>query len=209
MANKFKTREEWLAYVTNESRPAFKTAGFPIPKQVRFSIGFTSSGARGRAIGECWTPKASADSHAEIFIKPTESVPDRVGGILWHELVHAAVGNEHGHKGDFKKAINALGFEGKATHALPSEATMRKALRPILKRAGKLPHASLDTMVTTRKKQPTRLLKAQCPECGYVVRVTGKWLQEVGLPYCGDLSHGRMVCEDFDGADMDEPEDEE
>lgn len=208
MPKKFKTREEWLAYVTEESRPVFKAAGFPVPKQVRFSIGFTSAGARGNRIGECWQSVASADKHAEIFIKPTESKPDVVGGILWHELVHAATPG-HGHKGDFRKACNALGFEGKMPHALPSEATMRKVLRPILKRAGKLPHASLDTMTTTRKKQPTRLLKAQCPECGYVVRVTSKWLQEVGLPYCGDLSHGRMVCEDFDAEDMDEPEDEE
>jgi len=73
MANKFKTREEWLAFVTNESRPLFKAAGFPIPKEVRFAIGFTSTGARGNRIGECWQAVASADKHAEIFIKPTES----------------------------------------------------------------------------------------------------------------------------------------
>lgn len=152
MAQKFKTREEWLSYVTEQSRPIFKAAGYPVPKQVRFSIGFTSSGARGNRIGECWQSIASADKHAEIFIKPTESKPDVVGGILWHELVHAATPG-HGHKGDFRKACNALGFEGKMPHALPSEATMRKVLRPILKRAGKLPHGSLDTMTTTRSPE--------------------------------------------------------
>lgn len=35
-------------------------------------------------------------------------------------------------------------------------------------------------------------------ECGYVVRVTGKWIEAAGAPYCGTKSHGRMVCEDFD-----------
>lgn len=204
MTNKFKTREEWLGFVTEQSRPAFKAAGFPVPKQVRFAIGFTSSGARGKSIGECWQAVASADKHAEIFIKPTESTPARVASILWHELVHAATPG-HGHKGDFRKACKALGFEGKMPHALPDAKTMRTVINPILKRAGKLPHGSLDTMVTTRKKQPTRLLKAECPECGYTVRVTAKWL-ETGAPFCGNTSaHGRdkvrMVCEDFEADD--------
>lgn len=195
MANQFKTREEWLAYVTEESRPLFKAAGFPIPKQVRFSIGFTSTGARGKRIGECWQAIASADKHAEIFITPTEHAPERVGGILWHELVHAATPG-HGHKGDFKKAIKALGFEGKAPHALPSDETMRKVLAPILKRAGKLPHAALDTMTTSRKKQSTRLLKAECAFCGYTVRGAMKWFA-LALPRCG-LCETTMVCEDVD-----------
>lgn len=195
--NKFKTREEWLAFVTQESRPAFKTAGYPISKEVRFAIGFTSSGARGKSIGECWDSRASGDKHSEIFIKPTESKPERVAGILWHELVHAVVGVKHGHKAPFKKACNALGFEGKMTAALPSDETMRTVIKPILLRAGKLPHSSLNTMVTNKKKQPTRLLKAVClhQECGYVVRVTAKWVNEVGAPHCGVKSHGRMFCE--------------
>ena len=33
------------------------------------------------------------------------------------------------------------------------------------------------------KVQSTRLLKALCPDCGYVIRVTAKWV-EVGLPVC-------------------------
>jgi hypothetical protein len=193
--NKFKTREEWLSFVTAQSRPIFQAAGYPIPKEVRFAIGFTSSGARGKSIGECWDSKASGDKHSEIFIKPTESKPERVAGILWHELVHAAVGIKAGHKKPFKDAIKALGFEGKATQALPSELTLRTVIGPILKRAGKLPHSSLNTMVTSRKKQTTRLLKAECEECGYVVRVTKKWA-ELGLPYCGAVrGHGRMTCE--------------
>lgn len=203
MANKFKTREEWLAFVTEQSRSAFKAAGFPIPKQVRFAIGFTSAGARGSRVGECWQALASADKHAEIFIKPTESKPERVAGILWHELVHAATPG-HGHKGDFRKACNALGFEGKMPHALPSDVTMRTVIKPILAKAGKLPHAALNTMTTTRKKQTTRLLKAECPECGYTVRVTSKWAA-LGLPLCGVCTE-RMVCDDFDTEDEGEEE---
>lgn len=36
---------------------------------------------------------------------------------------------------------------------------------------------------TTLKKDSTRLIKIECPACGYVARVTRKWL-EVGLPVC-------------------------
>jgi len=101
--------------------------------------------------------------------------------------IHQAYGEPgHGHKGN---------FEGKMPHALPSEDTLRKTIRPILKRAGKLPHGSLDTMTTTRKKQTTRLLKAECV-CGYTVRGTSKWFA-LGLPFCG-VCNERMVCEEFE-----------
>lgn len=195
MPHKFKTREEWLSFVTEESRPLFKAAGYAIPKEVRFAIGFTSAGARGARIGECWDSRASGDKHSEIFIKPTEHKPERVAGILWHELVHAAVGVKHGHKKPFANACKALGFEGKPRFALPSDVTLKTVIAPILKRAGKLPHSALNTMHTGRKKQTTRLLKAECEECGYTVRVTAKWVNEAGAPFCGVRSHGRMVCE--------------
>jgi hypothetical protein len=50
-------------------------------------------------------------------------------------------------------------------------------------------------MAQPKKKQSTRLLKASCSKCGYVVRVTAKWLKAAGAPYCGTKSHGRMVCD--------------
>lgn len=55
--------------------------------------------------------------------------------------------------------------------------------------------------VKLKKKQSTRLLKAECAECGYVVRVTAKWVNEVGAPRCGVKAHGVMVCDmpDEDG----------
>jgi hypothetical protein len=35
-----------------------------------------------------------------------------------------------------------------------------------------------------KKPQGTRLLKAECGECGYTVRVTKKWLEAKGAPIC-------------------------
>lgn len=42
---------------------------------------------------------------------------------------------------------------------------------------------------TKGSKQTTRLLKCECPECGYTVRVTQKWL-DVGAPLCP--THGKL-----------------
>lgn len=33
------------------------------------------------------------------------------------------------------------------------------------------------------QKQPTRLIKCACPNCGYVIRTTRKWMA-TGLPWC-------------------------
>lgn len=198
MARKFKTREEWLTFVADQLRPAYKAAGWAIPVKVRFAIGFCSTGERGNRIGECWYPDASADKSVEIFIKPDQDDRMQVAGILAHELVHAAVGPGHGHKGDFRKMCGALGFTGKMTQAMPGTEMQRTVIDPILKRAGPLPHKMLQGKQTDRKKQGTRMLKAECGECGYVVRITKKWAA-LGLPSCGaSKSHGRLTCEDAD-----------
>ncbi len=37
--------------------------------------------------------------------------------------------------------------------------------------------------IDSSKKAGTRMLKVECPDCGYTVRTTAKWI-EVGLPTC-------------------------
>jgi hypothetical protein len=54
-----------------------------------------------------------------------------------------------------------------------------KAMLPTL---GAYPHAGMIAAVS-EAKQGTRLLKVSCPECGYTIRVTAKWI-DVGLPQC-------------------------
>lgn len=41
-------------------------------------------------------------------------------------------------------------------------------------------------------KQSSRMLKCECPTCGYVARTTRYWIKERGTPACPD--HGAMVC---------------
>lgn len=64
------TREAWLNHVAQWMAPMFKKLDAPLPAQLRIAIGFTSSGRRGRNIGECWDNQCSEDRHFEIFIRP-------------------------------------------------------------------------------------------------------------------------------------------
>jgi hypothetical protein len=192
----FQTREEWLNFVMEEAKPVFKALNAPIPDKVRLAVGFTSNGYRGKAIGECWDSKASGDKTFEIFVKPDQDEAVRVAGILVHELVHAAVGIDHGHKQPFKRVAVALGLEGKMT-ATTEGAAFKEWIAPVLKKAGPLPHKQLRAY-RTKKKQGTRLLKCECETCGYTARVAKKWIL-LGTPVCGHIEqHGHMICDELD-----------
>ena len=187
------TREQWLSQATEELRALFKQHGDTIPTQVRSSCGFPSKSAlasKNRRIGECWSSAASADSHAEIFISPTISDSARVLDILAHELIHAVhPGDGHGKK--FGKTARAIGLEGKMTATVAGPQFTAWA-EPVLARLGAYPHADL-VPSNAQKKQTTRMLKCVCSDCGYTVRVAGKWLADMGAPHCPE--HGEMSTE--------------
>lgn len=46
-------RESWLNRVAIGMAPLFEARGTPLPSRVRVAIGFTSRGAKSKAIGEC------------------------------------------------------------------------------------------------------------------------------------------------------------
>lgn len=175
-------REAWLDRMTERLSPDFDRVGAPLPGKVRVSCGWPSTGKSGRAIGECWSPKASADERHEIFISPKISDGCEAGAVLVHELVHAAVGCEAGHGAKFAKIAKALGLAGKMTATVAGE-ELTERLNALVGEIGSYPHAALSAMTTTRKKQTTRMLKVMCPECGYVVRTTKQWLEK-GVPTC-------------------------
>src|SRR3546814_16584995 len=90
-------RESLLNRVASVMAPLFAALAAPMPARIRVAIGLTSSGRKGKAIGECWDNRLSADGHFEIFIRPDlahapDAMPAHIAAILAHELVHAAVG---------------------------------------------------------------------------------------------------------------------
>ena len=81
---------------------------------VRVSCGWPSSGGLGvgkMTVGECFSPRICADGIPQIFISPRVAESVEVLGILLHELIHASVGNENGHKKVFSQAARACGLE--------------------------------------------------------------------------------------------------
>lgn len=175
-------REQWLEEAVNELRPMFKRAGFVIPK-VHVSVGWPLSGGNrkgGATIGQAWDPENSEDKTGHVFISPVLSDNVRVLDVLTHELGHIVVGVKHGHKAPFVCFCKAIGLEGKPTATEAGDA-LKEALEGIVEKIGEYPHARLAP--GERKVQGTRLLKVVCPDCGYVIRVTQKWIDE-GYPTC-------------------------
>jgi hypothetical protein len=192
-------REQWFNECIQKLRPDFERLGHPLPEKIRASCSWPSKSglaSKKRRIGEAWSAKNSADQSCEVFISPVLKDPVEVSATLVHELVHCAVGVELGHKGRFARLVKAIGLEGKMTTTRPGE-SLRARLREITDGIGPYPHAEL-THSNAPKTQGCRLLKVIC-ECGCVVRMTRKWLDEVGPPTCG--CGGAMVEEEGDGGE--------
>jgi len=193
-------REQWLCECIRRLRPDFEHVGSVLPEKIRASCSWPSKSGlanKKRRIGEAWSARNSADQSCEVFISPVLKDPLEVSATLVHELVHCAVGVEEGHKGRFAKLAKAIGLEGKMTATHAGEALAVK-LREMTGAIGPYPHAEL-MHSNAQKKQSCRLLKVAC-DCGCVVRMTRKWLDEVGPPTCG--CGGAMVEEE--GNDDDE-----
>jgi hypothetical protein len=192
---KTQNRETYLENAITELRPLFKQHGFAIPKMVKVTCGWPSKSAgrsSKRRIGECWDKNASADKKTtNIIISMVIDSPLEALDILCHELVHAAVGCEHGHKGPFKTLARAIGLEGKLT-ATTAGPELEKHLKDIVKTLGTYPHSKID--FDSRKKQTTRMIKVSCVNndnsqdpCGMIFRTSSKWVFENALmcPSCG------------------------
>lgn len=188
MASKYATREQWLEAAVVRLARLFKEINVELPP-VRVSIGWPHKGGTSsvnKVIGQCWVKDASKDGVNQIFISPTLG-DDLVQAlaVLAHELVHAWDDCEHQHKGPFAEKAKAIGLVGKMTQSTAGE-SLTQTLKAVIEDLGDLPHAPLipEEMDKQRKKQPTRMIKLQTPDCcDYTVRTTQKWIDE-GLPKC-------------------------
>jgi len=177
------TREEWLIKAINLLRPDFSAVDVEIPEKIHVTCGWPSQGGRPgkkQRIGEAWPPSCSEEGFTEIFINPMLSEALEALDVLVHELVHAAVGCEEGHKGPFRNTAKALGLEGKMTSTKAGE-TLLVRLREINDLIGFYPHAKLTPKA--KKPQSTRMLKVVCPNCDWAARTSRKWI-DLGLPTC-------------------------
>ena len=187
MKAKFETREEWLMAVVEELRPLFKQAGTPLPaaKLMRFTVSFPWQGARASIIGQHFPVSMSKDGTHEMLVHPKMDDPYQVVGTVCHELVHAACPPDAKHGPLFKKLGKAVGLVGKPKFMGNGPEFDKAVTDPLLKKLGAYPHAGFDVHGKNGvKKQSTRLLKCECPDCGYLARVSAKWIDDVGPPVC-------------------------
>lgn len=187
-------RQRWLEAGAMALRSLFAEKGFEVPAAVRVSVGWPrGSHGKGRAIGQCWYAEGSSDNHNEIFVSPElggETMSVRILDVLAHEFAHTVAGPKAGHKAEFKRVAVAIGLVGKMTATVAGPEFTAWAERHIAT-VGHYPAGTLSA--SSRKKQSTRLIKCECGDCGYTVRVTRKWLDSVGAPHCPD--DGEMIAE--------------
>lgn len=180
------TREEWLEQAAIKLEELLsKEAGVTLKNKIRVSCGWPTVGALSathRRTGECHVIEASGDKVNEIFVSPYTGDPQVALCTVLHELIHASDNCASGHKGYFKKIHHDIGFIDKPTMSVPGD-MLAARLNVIAMELGPYPHHTLDPRVGGKKKQTTRLIKAVCPTCGYVIRTTRQWIDK-GLPVC-------------------------
>lgn len=201
MASKFHqdaaydTREAWLKAAETIMAFWIEVEGYQYPTNTRVACGFPHKGkGRGKVIGQCWSVEVSGDKHFEIFVSPTHRDGLEAAGTLLHEMVHATVGIDAGHKKPFIELARKLGLEGKPTHCGPGADTNELITNQVINVLGAYPGAPMNVSggegTEKPKKAKTYLIKCECGTCGYVAYTTAKWLEN-GTPACPD--HGAMT----------------
>ena len=176
-------RHEWVEKALKTLRSHFDSHGYKVPENIRVTIGWPKGGRT--RIGECHYTDASMDQHFEIFISPELGQKSKHGKhsvmeVIAHEICHTIAGSKAGHKAPFKKIATTIGLEGKMTSTVPG-AIMLALIKSFEEANGPYPAGALTRSM--KQKEKTYLIKCECPECGYVVRTTSKWL-EMGDPIC-------------------------
>jgi len=210
--NAHTTRESWLRAATDEIRPYFEKLGYRLPDKIRFAIAFTSTGKRGRIPIECWYPESSADQHFEIIIRADISEPLDALNRLVPVLVHTLLPSSVRYGKEYKAIAVRIGLEGPMRHATATP-ILKERLQAIANNLGPFPHAMLNfgSVSNAEKKQPARMLKAECSKtCGYTIRLSEKWAR-AGLPVCPvNAKHGALKCNlPNDGDEITDAENEE
>lgn len=166
------TREEWLMRAAQAILAHLAPLGYTPTGDVKVSLGFPSGGHRkkNKALGECWSDECSPKGYREIFIHPEVTDTERLLGILTHELGHACLPFGTGHRAPFKRFCEAVGFEFKKPEFAIEGPAFWGWARHVGDDLGTMPHAGLSALPGKDKKQGTRMLKIECPCCGFKFR---------------------------------------
>lgn len=190
-------REAWLQAAITALTPLFDDIEDATVPALRISIGWPRRG-KPTTRGQCFSSGLAADDVSQIFISPWVEEPVVILGVVLHEMIHGVDDCKSGHKGNFSRIAKALGLQPKWTSANPGLELLAKLVK-IEEQLGEWPHAVLmapGRAADEPAKQGTRMLKVVCASDGvdgYKVRMTRKWLEDLGAPLCP--CHGETMEE--------------
>ena len=155
-----------------ETFPELECRPFP----VRVSVGFPLGQRKAKSPVQVFPSSASTDSRIEIFINP--AIRDLAGAVaaLARGLALAV--------SDCDK--RSAGY--RAAKAALEAVDMTAAVAEIVADLPEYPGA-MD--ISGRKKQTTRMHKIECPTCGFIARMSDKWITQIDestecLTGCGE-----------------------
>jgi hypothetical protein len=169
------TREAWLHAAVAAIRPWFQEHDYVVPEKLQLSFSLPKGNVK-MIRGQCWDPICSDDGTWNIMISPLQDDPFQVISTLVHELAHAVVGSEAGHKKPFVECGKALGLEGKPkSMALPREGEPAERVAQLLEVLGPLPHSPLIIRGKNAKVRPpaggwVKLVSVNDPD--YILRIS-------------------------------------
>lgn len=156
-------REAWLQAAASFLCDHIAARGLP-RVTVRVSCGWPVRGGIARrrtVIGQCFPPALCTDGTPQIFISPRLADSVVVLGTLLHELLHASVGCQFGHRKEFSQAARKVGLAGP-----PTATVVGDALRPLLlfyiERVGPYPHAAITVKPKAKVGSRMRLYECGC-----------------------------------------------
>ena len=187
-------REQWLMRAVDHLVPIFERSGYAVPV-VKVSVGFPSTGAKGRHLGQCWSTKSAVDGVNQIFIAPHLQTPFDFLDTLVHELVHAVDDCQSGHGENFKKIALDVGLKGPMRSAGAGD-WLKQDLMRISEKLGGFPHGRLSLPVIMMQKAPKRP-GAKCDKCGYEVVILKRYLN-LGPPICPKDMEGMVPTGEWD-----------
>ena len=189
-------REQWLMRAVDHILPIFERAGYSVPA-VKVSVGFPSTGAKGRHLGQCWSTKSAVDGINQIFIAPHLQTPYDFLDTLVHELVHAVDDCQSGHGENFKKIALDVGLKGPMRSAGSGD-WLKQDLMRIAEKLGSFPHGRLSLPMRTMQKAPKRP-GAKCVKCGYEVVILKRYMHQ-GPPICSKDIEGMVPTGEWEDA---------
>jgi len=183
-AANFDTREAWLreAAVALNILLARYVPDFPLGlAALAVSTGFPKGGRK--RIGECWSRLCAADQQTHhVFVSPELDDAIVVLATLAHEMIHAAVGTDQKHKGEFVKAARALGLEKPWTATTPG-ARLLYELQSISSDLGPYPHVKLTRPQKAASEKISSTAKyVSTMNDEYVIRMSRRLVDAFGAP---------------------------